>query len=89
MVFAGLMFLVLLTIGASTLSLGHFLAAIIAVAIASTKAALIIIYFMHVGHSKYVIWAFASVGFFGVVILFLLFFGDYAARGGVLPEAFL
>lgn len=52
----------------------------IAFAIASAKAMLIILYFMHVKAGTKLIWICAASGFVTLVILFVLTFNDYAAR---------
>ncbi len=52
----------------------------IAFAIASAKALLIILYFMHVKEGTKLIWIVAASGFIWLVILFTLTFNDYAAR---------
>jgi cytochrome c oxidase subunit 4 len=50
-------------------------------AIATAKAALIVLYFMHVRYSSSLIWLFAAAGFVWLAILFGLTLNDYLTRG--------
>lgn len=52
----------------------------IALAIAGTKAALVILFFMHVKYQTRLIWVFASAGFVWLVIFFVLILADYQTR---------
>lgn len=52
----------------------------IALAITTTKATVIVLYFMHVKYSPRLIWVFTIAGLFWLVILFALMFGDYLTR---------
>lgn len=52
----------------------------LALAIACTKATLVVLYFMHVKDSTRLTKVFAAAGFFWILILFALTFGDYLAR---------
>ena len=79
-VFAALMILLLLTIGAALLDLGA-LSVLITLIIASTKALLILLYFMHVRYSNKVAWIYAGAGFFWLLILLVFTLSDYATRG--------
>lgn len=51
-----------------------------AMAIAVTKATLVVLYFMHVKYSLRLVWVFAGAGFFWLFILFALAFADYLSR---------
>jgi len=53
---------------------------VVALSIASIKAALVLLYFMHVRFSGRLIWVFAAAGFFWLVIFFVLILTDYATR---------
>ena len=79
-VFILLMAFTAITVGAAYVDLGP-LNTVIMIAIAGTKATLVVVYFMHVRHSTRVIplVIFASVFWLG--ILFVLLFSDYVSRG--------
>jgi cytochrome c oxidase subunit 4 len=79
-VFAALMVLLVLTVGAAELNLGP-LNVVVAVFIAVVKAVLIILYFMHVRYSSKLVWVFAGAAFVFVFIMFGLTLNDYATRG--------
>jgi cytochrome c oxidase subunit 4 len=76
-VYGALMLLLAATVGAVYINLGPF-NVVLALAIASLKAILVILFFMHVRHSSRLIWIYAGIGFvwlsyllIGVVIEFL------------------
>jgi cytochrome c oxidase subunit 4 len=78
-VFGTLMVLLLLSVGAADLDLGrwNFIAA---AGIATCKAVLILLFFMHVRYSSPLIWLFSVAGFFWLAILFALTLSDYVTR---------
>lgn len=82
LVFAGLMVLLAITIAVGFSDLG-ILKKPITILVASTKAGLIITYFMHLRYSKGLVWIFAGMGFFALIILLLITLGDYFARGTI------
>jgi cytochrome c oxidase subunit 4 len=57
----------------------------VAVAIATAKAILILLYFMHIRYSRPLTWAVAGAAFFWLFILFGLTLSDYLTRK--LPNA--
>jgi cytochrome c oxidase subunit 4 len=81
-----LMVLLVLTLVAAMFDFGKMspilapLNIIIAVTIATAKAVLIILYFMHVRFSSKLTWVFAGAAFFWVVILFGFTMLDYFSR---------
>ncbi len=78
-VFAALMGLTLLTVGAAFLDLGPA-NTFVALAIAVVKSTLVILYFMHVkGNTKLVPVVILS-GVFFLLLLFLLLAADYGTR---------
>jgi cytochrome c oxidase subunit 4 len=79
-IFTALLLLLALTIGVSYIHLGY-LNVVAAMTIAVTKAALIILYFMHVRYSSRLTWVFVSAGFFWLGILLLLSMTDFLTRG--------
>ena len=81
--FGALLGLVILTIVIAFLDFG-ILNKGVALAIAITKAALIMLFFMNLRHSSKLIWVFAGLGFFGLAIMIIIAMGDYVARGGVI-----
>jgi len=79
LVFATLLCLTLITVDVAFYNLG-ILNLYVALAIATTKAVIIVMYFMHVKYGSRLIWIFAIAGLFWLVILFSLTFGDYLTR---------
>jgi cytochrome c oxidase subunit IV len=79
LVFAALMVLLLLTVGATRIEEG-VLSIATAIAIAVVKALLILLFFMHVKYSSRLIWLFAGASFlwFGIMLLFV--FADMLTR---------
>jgi cytochrome c oxidase subunit 4 len=51
-----------------------------ALAIAGTKAALVILYFMHVRYQTRLVWVFSLAGFVWLVLFFILILADYETR---------
>jgi cytochrome c oxidase subunit 4 len=80
LVFAGLMLLLIATVVAAQFDLGAWGVAI-ALTIATAKALLIILYFMHVRFSERLAWVFAAGGFIWLGILIGLTLSDYISRG--------
>jgi cytochrome c oxidase subunit 4 len=78
-VFIALMVLLALTVGVSEIHFGAMNFAV-AVAIASMKALLILLFFMHVRYSEPLTWLVAGAGFFWLAILFALTLSDYFTR---------
>jgi cytochrome c oxidase subunit 4 len=72
--------LLALTIAVAFLNLGP-LNAIIAAAISVASATLIILNFMHIRHSKPLLWIFVGAGFFWLGIMFALALSDFMTRG--------
>jgi cytochrome c oxidase subunit IV len=54
---------------------------IVALAIACTKASLVVIFFMHVRWASRLTWLVVASGFVFLAILFLITFADYFTRG--------
>ncbi len=79
-IFLALMVLLVLTIAIAFLDLGS-LGLAIAMLIATIKALLIILYFMHVRFSSPLTWIFSSAAFFWLAIMFTLTLNDYLTRG--------
>jgi cytochrome c oxidase subunit 4 len=53
---------------------------VVALAIAGTKAALVILYFMHVRYQSRLVWVFSLAGFVWLVLFFILILADYETR---------
>lgn len=81
-IFNGIALLVFLalTIAAAYVNLGPLNTAV-AMAISLVKAALILLFFMHVRYSKPLMWVFVGAGFFWLGIMFVLAMSDYMTRG--------
>jgi len=71
--------LLLLTLVVAEFNLG-ILNTPLAIAIAMVKAALIVLFFMHVRYGSPLLHVFAAGGFLWLVILFVLTFSDYISR---------
>lgn len=82
-VFVTLMVLLVITVVVAFFHFGPF-NKVIALAIATTKAALIAGYFMHLRYSPRMMWVFAGLGLFGLTIMIIITISDYLARGGMI-----
>jgi cytochrome c oxidase subunit 4 len=71
-----------LTVAAAKVDMGP-LNNIVMLAIACTKATLVILFFMHVRWSSRLTWVVAMSGFFWLLILFSLGMSDYLSRGWI------
>lgn len=80
LIYGLLLVLLLVTIAASGLGLGWWGQGL-ALLIASTKAMLVLLFFMHVKYSPKMIWIFAGAGLVWLFILLTLTFSDYLSRG--------
>jgi cytochrome c oxidase subunit IV len=80
LVFAALMFGTCLTWAIAFVDLGIF-NPIIALAIACTKATLVILFFMHVRYSSKLTKLTVAAGFFWLLIMISLSLSDYLTRG--------
>lgn len=79
LIFATLLCLTLITVDIAFYNFG-FLNLWIALSIATIKATVVVMYFMHVKYSSKLTWVFAIAGVFWLVILFVLLFSDYLTR---------
>ena len=79
-IFATLMALTGLTVWAAFFDLGAMNAAI-ALTIASCKALLVVLYFMHVRYSSRLTWVFLGAGFFWLMLMIGGTLSDYLTRG--------
>lgn len=80
--FTVLLVLLVVTVGAAFLELGAW-APVVAMAIATAKAVLIVTYFMHLNESNYLVRTVAVAGVFWLVICFVFTMSDYLTRYGV------
>jgi cytochrome c oxidase subunit 4 len=78
-VFWALMVLLVATVVGAYMPLGHF-HLLMAMTIAVVKAALIIMYFMHVKYSGKITWVFSTAAFAWLAILILFCLNDYLSR---------
>jgi cytochrome c oxidase subunit 4 len=78
-VWLALLVLLAATVAVSYVHLG-ILNIIATIGIASIKALIIMMYFMHVRYSPRLTWVVVGAGFFWLAILFTLAFGDYYTR---------
>ena len=79
-VFASLMALLVATVAGAFMPLGPFHLPV-ALAIAGIKAALIIMFFMHVRYGNKLTWVFSTAAFFWLAILLVFSLMDYVSRG--------
>ncbi len=80
LIFASLMVLTAITVGVAFLDLG-VLNDVVALAIAMLKATLVILFFMHVRHSRTMTKLTLVAAFFWLAILIGLTMADYLTRG--------
>ena len=81
-IFAALIVGTILTVVVAKFDFG-FMNNIVMLAIACTKALLVVLYFMHVRWSSRLTWVVAASGFFWLLIMFALTMADYVSRGWV------
>jgi cytochrome c oxidase subunit 4 len=79
-VYAALLGLLILTWALSSLHLGHFLSAIVALTIAIGKAVLVVLFFMHVRYSSWRTWVFVGAGVAWMGHILILTMSDYLTR---------
>jgi cytochrome c oxidase subunit 4 len=84
LVFAALLVLTLLTVGASYLELGP-LHTVVALLIAASKALLVVLFFMHVLYSPRLIWVVIGGSLFWLAIMLALTLSDYWTRPWLSP----
>jgi cytochrome c oxidase subunit IV len=84
-VFWALMVLLVLTLVAAHYNLGE-MNLVIAVTIAVVKAVIIVLYFMHLRWSTWMVRLFAGAAFFWLMILFVLTLDDYFSRPWFTPR---
>jgi cytochrome c oxidase subunit 4 len=81
-IFGALMVLTALTVWVANIDLGsEKLNTIVALAIAVTKAMLVVLYFMHVRYSSRLTWVVVAGGFLWLLIMVGLTLSDYLSRG--------
>jgi cytochrome c oxidase subunit 4 len=78
-IFSLLMVGTAITVGVAFLDLGAF-NTVVALAIACTKAALVVLFFMHVKYSTRLTWAVVASSIFFLFIMLALTFNDYLTR---------
>ena len=87
-VFAALMVLTTVTILVAYVDLGE-MNKVVALGIASFKATLVVLYFMHVKYASRMTKLIVVSGFFFLMILLTLTMADYGSRDWVNPPALL
>ena len=58
---------------------------IVAMTIATAKATVVVLYFMHVRYSSRLVWVIVAAALFWMGILFAFTFSDYLTRGWIRP----
>jgi cytochrome c oxidase subunit IV len=85
-VFGALIVLTVITVGVSLLGLPPVASVVAAVAVATVKAALVAMYFMHLKYdNNFFTFIFAGAIFF-IALFFVFTIGDMSARGWFIPE---
>ena len=79
-IFLCLLALTAVTVAAATVDLGR-MNTVVALAIAVTKAMLVVLYFMHVRYSTRLTWLVVSGGFAWLAVLILFTMSDLLTRG--------
>lgn len=79
-IFAALMVLTAVTVGVAYVDLGA-MNTFVALAVAVTKATLVILFFMHVKYSTKLTWLVVASGFFFLVIMIAFTLADFISRG--------
>jgi len=79
-IFAALMVLTAITVAVAFLDLGY-MNNVAALGIATVKAILVILFFMHVRYSTKLTWLTVFGGFFWLTLFLGLTLSDYASRG--------
>jgi cytochrome c oxidase subunit IV len=82
LIFGALMIGTALTVGAAFVDMGA-LNNVVMLAIACTKALLVILFFMHVRWSSRLTWVIAASGFVWLLIMFGFTLADYMSRGWI------
>ena len=82
LVFGALLGFLLITVALAFINLG-LLNIVVALAIATAKALLIALYFMHLRYSDRLMWAVAAGGAFWLGILLTFTMSDYLTRGWI------
>jgi cytochrome c oxidase subunit IV len=80
-IFATLLVGTALTVAAAFYDFPWQFNTIIALTIATAKATLVVLYFMHVRYSVRLVWVILASALFWLAILFALTFSDYTTRG--------
>jgi cytochrome c oxidase subunit IV len=78
-IFVTLMVLTAITVAVAYVNLGEF-NKVVALGIASVKATLVVLYFMHVKYSSHLTKLVVGVGLFFLIVLLGLTMTDYASR---------
>ena len=81
-IFLALIVGTVLTVVVAFFDLG-FMNNVVMLAIAITKALLVVLFFMHVRWSSRLTWVVAGAGFFWLLIMFSLTMADYMSRGWI------
>ena len=81
-VYVLLVVLMLMTVGASYVNMGGAANNIVAMTIATIKAALVVLFFMQVKMGTRLTWVWASIGFIWLIFLFGTL-GDYVTRNWI------
>lgn len=79
-IFLALLVGTVLTVVAAFLDFPWRFNTIIALTIATVKATLVVLYFMHVRYSSRLIWVIVAAALFWMAILFAFTFSDYLTR---------
>jgi cytochrome c oxidase subunit 4 len=84
-IFGALMVGTVATVAAAFIDLGGQLNTVLALTIATFKATLVVLYFMHVRYSSRLTWVIVGSGLFWLGIMFALTLSDYLTRSWISP----
>ena len=87
-IFLALLFGTALTVAAAFYDFPWQLNAIIALAVATTKGTLVVLYFMHVRYSIRLVWVIVAAALFWIAIMFALTLSDYWTRDWISIQAY-
>lgn len=85
-VWAALLILLAVTVGVAYVPLGR-LNTPVALCIATAKAVVVMLYFMHIRYNRWLVWLFAALGFIWVGHMLIWTTADYVSRDWLNPPS--
>ena len=81
LIFVALIILTVITVLLSGINVSAGTAVFLAMAVATVKASLVLVFFMHLNHEPMIFKVFLGVAFLTLLVIFVLTFSDYSFRG--------